>query len=286
MKKNRTLIAIAIIAMVATACAKNKTDDNLCQFRNISIVKNMVWTNSDYLEGETMYICNTFEAFWPEVINGKPCKALQQALLDGISSSESSDKAHAPYTQLNDETIDDIMWPFEPDFVDRSAVKEIDKLPDLPDGYTSNDVKLSLKNLGKRLVTYEINTNFYMYHAAHGIYGVWHVTYDLNREKAVALTDIIADTTLLRDAIKQGLLENNEIDWDELFLPETNVLPLPSDFYIEDGCLHAVYQVYEIACYAQGMIDVPVYIYAQSPEDAKRLLTRYGQELFDYKESE
>ena len=285
MKKKLIAAAMAILAMATTMSAKNNADNNLCQFRNMSVVKNMVYLDDQYVEdGDTMYISNTFEAFWPEVINGKPCTGLQHALLNGITGTESSEKVHAPYTRLDDRTIDEILWPFEPSFINRSKVKAIDKLPELPYGYTSNDVKVKLKDLGKSLVTYEIYTYFYMYHAAHGIYGIWHITYDLDRDRAVALTDIVADTTMLRDAIKYGLKENNEIDWDELFLPESNILPLPRDFYIEECCLHAVYQVYEIASYARGMIDVPVYIYTQDSENIHRMFTPYGLELLGYKE--
>lgn len=280
MIKNLMFTALAAVVMSITMTAGNNAAGKLCQFSNVSVVKNMVCTDSEYLEGDTMYMSNTFEAFWPEVINGKPCVGLQRALLHGITLTESSDKTHAPYTCLDDRTIDEILWPFEDGFIERSAFKPIAQLPELPYGYTSNEVKLKLKDLGKRVVTYEIKTYFYMYHAAHGIYSSWHVTYDLDRDKAVKLTDIVADTTVLRNAIKMGLNDNNGIDWDQLFLPETNILPLPRDFYIEEGCLHAVYQVYEIASYAQGMIDVPVYIYAH---DAG-LLTPYGKELFNYRE--
>jgi hypothetical protein len=45
-----------------------------------------------------------------------------------------------------------------------------------------------------------------------------------------------------------------------------------------------VYQVYEIASYAQGMIDAPIYPYMLKPEEMKRLFTPYGLELIGYTE--
>ena len=45
-----------------------------------------------------------------------------------------------------------------------------------------------------------------------------------------------------------------------------------------------IYQVYEIASYAQGAIDAPIYPYMLKPEEMKRLFTPYGLELIDYSE--
>ena len=69
---------------------------------------------------------------------------------------------------------------------------------------------------------------------------------------------------------------------DELFLPDNGLLPLPRDFHIDGSVLHAVYQVYEIASYAQGSIDAPLYPYMLKPEEIKRLFTPYGLELLNY----
>jgi hypothetical protein len=69
-----------------------------------------------------------------------------------------------------------------------------------------------------------------------------------------------------------------------LFLPDNGLLPLPRDFFIDGSTLHAIYQVYEIASYAQGMIDAPIHPYMLKPEEMKRLYTPYGLELLDYTE--
>ena len=66
---------------------------------------------------------------------------------------------------------------------------------------------------------------------------------------------------------------------DELFLPDNGLLPLPRDFHIDGSVLHAVYQVYEIASYAQGDIDVPL-IYPDD-ETHPEYLTPYGKELLE-----
>ena len=118
--------------------------------------------------------------------------------------------------------------------------------------------------------------------AAHGIYGHNYVTYDLKNDKAVALSDVIADTTLLRNTILKSIKQEYGYGTDELFLPDNGLLPLPRDFHIDGGVLHAVYQVYEIASYAQGLIDAPLYPYMLKPEEMKRLFTPYGLQLINY----
>ena len=53
------------------------------------------------------------------------------------------------------------------------------------------------------------------------------------------------------------------------------------DFFFDGSVLHVVYQVYEIASYAQGMIDAPIYPYLLKPEEIKRLYTPYARELME-----
>ena len=95
---------------------------------------------------------------------------------------------------------------------------------------------------------------------------------------------MLADTARLRTAIFTAIKKNDDYDKDDLFIPDNGLLPLPRDFFIDGTVLHAIYQVYEIASYAQGMIDAPIYPYLLKPEEMKRLYTPYGLELLDYTE--
>jgi len=152
-------------------------------------------------------------------------------------------------------------------FIPVTTVKDDGKL-------STSEVDVIMQSMTDRLLLYHLGTYSYMAGGAHGIYANNYVTYDLLTEKAVSLDEIIADTTLLRDvtfkAIKQAL-----------FIPDNGLLPLPRDFYIEGSALHVVYQVYEIASYAQGMIDAPIYPHMLKPEEMKRLYTPYGLELIE-----
>ena len=56
---------------------QGSSDTTLCQFSNIDMDKQFSYIDDD---GDTLYFSNSFSAFWPQIINGKPCPNLQQAL--------------------------------------------------------------------------------------------------------------------------------------------------------------------------------------------------------------
>lgn len=245
-------------------------DTTVCQFNNIK--QHTMFSYCDD-EGDTLYFDNTFTALWPEVINGKPCTELQQALFRAMTDS----------VELNefDEVVNFLLNPanyteYERErFVPTEHVKDNDKL-------STSEVRVKMQSMDDRLLTYHLGTYSYMAGGAHGIYANNYVTYDLKTEKAVALEDVVADTTLLRTATLKSIKATYGYDKDDLFFPDNGLLPLPRDFYLEGQVLHVVYQVYEIASYAQGMIDAPIYPYMLKPEEMKRLFTPYGLELIDY----
>ena len=98
MMKRHLLLALAVMAMIAMcSCIGNSnslnssndpqasTDSTLCQFNNIKV--NKMFSCYDE-ERDTLYFDNTIIALWPQVINGKPCTELQQALLRAMTDSD------------------------------------------------------------------------------------------------------------------------------------------------------------------------------------------------------
>ena len=250
---------------------KEVTDSALCQFRNIK--ENRMYSYVDE-ERDMLYFDNTFIALWPEVINGKPCTELQQALLRSMTDS----------AELNrlDIVVDYLLNPGNYTEYDSKLLKPVKAVKDDENKLSTSEIRVTMESMTDRLLTYCLATSSYMAGAAHGIYANNFVTYDLKTEKAVVLSDVVADTTLLRNTIYKSVKQTYDYDKDELFIPDNGLLPLPRDFYIQDHTLHVIYQVYEIASYAQGMIDAPIYPYMLKPEEMKRLFTPYGLELIDY----
>ena len=278
------LSALAMIAMgscssngansASSANSQANVDSTLCQFSNIKV--NKMFSCYDE-ERDTLYFDNTFTALWPQVINGKPCTELQQALFRAMTDS-------AELNQL-DQVIDFLLNPsnYNDDYFSGELVP-VNAVNTDENKLSTSEIKVNMESMTDRLLTYHLGTYSYMAGGAHGIYAHNYVTYDLKNNKPVTLNDIIADTTLLRTATLKAIKQTYDYGLDDLFLPDNGLLPLPRDFHFDGSVLHVVYQVYEIASYAQGLIDAPIYPYLLKPEEMKRLYTPYGLELLDYTE--
>ena len=281
---NKILIIILLAITALWSCSNNGnttavnkgatvTDSTLCQFKNIKVNKMFACHDE---ERDSLYFDNNFTAFWPEIINGKPCTELQQALLRAMTDS-------AELNQLN-LAIDCLLDPSNYTEYDKKSLVPVKAVKHEENKLSTSEINVRMESMTDRLLTYHLGTYSYMAGAAHGIYANNFVTYDLQTEKAVALEDVIADTTLLRSGTFKSIKATYDYDKDDLFIPDNGLLPLPRDFYFDGQVLHVVYQVYEIASYAQGMIDAPIYPYLLKPEEMKRLYTPYGLELIDYSE--
>ena len=284
MTMNKKLIFALLATVALWSCSNNGnatqgnngkqvTDSTLCQFKNLKVEKMFSYLGEDR---DSLYFDNSFTALWPEVINGKPCTELQQALFRSMTDS-------AGLNQL-DKVIDFLLDPSNYTEIDSKRLEPAKSVKHEEMKLSTSEVNVVMESMTDRLLTYRLSTYSYMAGAAHGIYGHNYVTYDLKNDKAVALSDVIADTTLLRNTILKSIKQEYGYGTDELFLPDNGLLPLPRDFHIDGGVLHAVYQVYEIASYAQGLIDAPLYPYMFKPEEMKRLYTPYGLELLGYTE--
>ncbi len=286
MKKIILLLLTIIAVPTLLSCAGNGTstgntttatdssiinDSTLCQFNNIDVDKMYSYVDD---EGDTLYYDNSFSAFWPQIINGKPCPNLQQALFRAMTDS-------AELNQL-DKAIDFLLNPANYTEIEADRFTPVNAVMQDDRKLSTNEIDVVMQSMNDRLLLYHLGTFSYMAGGAHGTYAHNYVTYDLKTEKAVAFEDVVADTTLLRTAILKAIKNTYNYDKDDLFIPDNGLLPLPRDFYIEGSVFHAVYQVYDIASYAQGAIDAPIYPYLLKPEEMKRLFTPYGQELIDY----
>ena len=280
---NKYLILSILAVTALLSCGNNKgtavnngnkaTDSTLCQFNNIDAEKMFAYVDD---EGDTLYFDNTFSAFWPQIINGKPCPELQKALFCAMTDS-------GGLNQL-DKVIDFLLDPSNYTEIDSERLIPTNAVKQDEGQLSTSEVDVIMQSMTDRLLIYHLGTSSYMAGAAHGIYANNYVTYDLKTEKAVAFEDVIADTTLLRDVIYKAIKNTYDYTKDDLFLPDNGLLPLPRDFFIDGTVLHAVYQVYEIASYAQGAIDAPIYPYLLKPEEIKQLYTPYGLELLDLTE--
>ena len=277
MNKNPILALLAVAVILVCSCGgtapgnkSGSNDSTLCQFSNIKYEKMFSYCDDD---GDTLYFDNSFTALWPEIINGKPCEALQQALFRSMTDS-------AQLNQL-DKVVDFLLDPSNYTEVDAKRLVPVKAVRNDENRLSTSEVNVIMERMTDRLLTYRLATYSYMAGGAHGIYANNYATYDLKTEKAISLDDIVADTALLRTVTLTAIKQAYDYDKDDLFIPDNGLLPLPRDFWLDGSVLHAVYQVYEIASYAQGMIDAPIYPYMLKREQIKRLYTPYAREIMD-----
>ena len=280
MNKNPLFSLLAVAILLMCSCGSNASgsksssnDSTLCQFSNIKFEKLYSYCDD---EGDTLYFDNSFKALWPEVINGKPSTALQQALFTAMTDS-------GGLNQL-DKVVDFLLDPSNYTEVDAKRLVPVKAVKYDDNKLSTSEVNVVMEDFTDRLLTYRLSTYSYMAGGAHGIYANNYATYDLKTEKGITLDDIIADTALLRTVTLKSIKQTLNFDTEDLILPDNGLLPLPRDFFIDGSVLHVVYQVYEIASYAQGMIDAPIYPYLLKPEEIKTLYTPYGLELLELTE--
>lgn len=269
MKKISILLTvIAFLTWTNPVMGQSSEYGKQCQFYNIDkTVKARIEAEED-----AIYQVNSITAFWPVVLNGKECPKLQETLchwLTGKEDIKNLDKAieHVLYTDNDDVP-----------FGENGPYIIVDSLTDeIPLSRSLESIEL--KRLGNRFAVFHLLSNLYYAGAAHGMYVHGYITYDTELDKIVTLEDVLIDPELIRPHILKSINLKYDYTEEDLFMPEDGIMKIPSVFYFEEGFLHLVYQVYEIASFAQGDIDVPIF-YPNDPS-APEYLTPYGKQLME-----
>jgi len=281
---------MAAVAVLLCACQGNATTQNskqgdeLCQFRNIDRFRAVSYIDNEdktgYPVDSVMYVNNQFTAVWPVMINGKPCKALQRALLDEMVY----DIYCAPDTQFPhfndvDSLIDYCLKCQFPS----DGITELDKPVSDTVRSLSASTHLSVMSLDRQMLTMKCEKYEYA-GGAHGATEHSYYTYDIDNDRVLQFNDVVADTTMFKQLTLQAFKDDPDISVENLWLPKDGMPPLPNDFYIdtEDKGLHAIYQQYEIASYAQGIIDATIALFPLDDKQIKQLLTPRAQQLLGF----
>lgn len=269
--KKITTILLAAITLMAWAPSMGQGSDygKLCQFYNIDKT-----VKAKLGEGEEVaYQHNTITALWPVMLNGKECPNLQKELYYWLTGKKD-------ITQL-DRAIEYVLYTDNDDvpFGDNGPYIILDSFKDVESFISYSSSSIEFKSLGNRFATFHLFFNMYYAGAAHGMYSHHFIIYDTQLDKIVKFEDVVIDPELIRPYILESINLKYDYSEEELFLPEDKIPQVPSEFYFENGFLHLFYQVYEIASYAQGDIDVPL-IYPDD-ETHPEYLTPYGKELLE-----
>lgn len=268
------LTAIAVMAWAAPALGQSSSYGKPCHFYNIDKT-----VRAKLGEGEdAQYQLNSIKALWPVMLNGKECPKLQEAICKWLTDKDDikqMDRA-IEYTLYTD--IENVP------FGDNGPYVILDNFDNIESSYSSSTESIELKTLGKRFAVFHLFSYMYYAGAAHGMYVHNYITYDTELNKIVTLEDVLIDPELIRPHILKSINLKYDYTEEDLFLPEDGILKIPSAWYFEEGFLHLVYQPYEIASFAQGDIDVPLF-YPNDPSDPE-YLTPYGKQLMEESQAE
>ncbi len=135
-------------------------------------------------------------------------------------------------------------------------------------------VKLSASLINPRVVVFDCYNESYFCGAAHGLYGIGALNYDISNGKILELGDIIADgkENELLKAVRKNLAGMKR----SLYVSDSDI-QLPEQFKIVGNGLEFIYQPYEIASYSEGVITVPVGL---DVLDGQNLFTPEGKYIF------
>lgn len=266
-------IAFVLLAWACPALAQSSYGE-LCQFYNIDkTVKAKLGEGED-----AQYQQNTIKAMWPVTLNGKECPKLQEAICKWLTDKDDIKQMDRAIECTLYTDIENVP------FGDNGPYLILDNFNDIESAYSSTINTIELKTLGKRFALFHLFSYMYYAGAAHGMYVHNYITYDTELDKIVTLEDILIDPELIRPCILKSINLKYDYTEEDLFLPEDGIMKIPSVWYFEEGFLHLVYQVYEIASFAQGDIDVPL-CYPNDPSDPE-YLTPYGQQLMEESQAE
>lgn len=262
----KTLAAVAVATTVASCSDKTPAapDD--------SIVLTKIGASKRYILEETAKVFDADQdilfrdsvaMIMPEKIYGKEARSLRDSILNAAFDTV------AP--------LDDAIAAYF-----RNSVSEVGySYIDAPDSLPGNDVdgmafvEGNIFNLSPRLLTYCITSYVYFPGAAHGLTNTSYVSYLIEDEKVVTLSDIFTPEGL--EALP-AIINSRAKKLEGAIGPTDKITALPAqgDFYISlDGSITFVYQPYEVASYAQGAIQISFF-----PTELTEYLTEEGLQYF------
>lgn len=129
----------------------------------------------------------------------------------------------------------------------------------------SCDARLTLAADTEKYLTYEVNSYVYL-GGAHG--STYNYSFNISRESGSKVTGIVKPESLekMQPLLRAGVLsyfrefdsEVNEDNLQSYLLLEGETIPLPGCIYLSDKGVNFVYQQYEIAPYAAGLVSFTI----------------------------
>lgn len=274
----KILLIVPAAAMLLAACTGEKeTENTAITFRYVNEAQVFVLENSASVyecDSDLRVACRANlilpERFLDKNI-GPLIDSIEVAAFDsigGLAAVQSTFRAAASEFGFN--AVPEVL-----------TTPERDSLAVIPLGMTDYDgfytVSGTVATMTPTVISYRIETSGYAPRAAHGDYSVKYVNYDVESGRVVTLDNIFTPEGLralpAKIARRASLMSG--------VIGETSVNALPADgvFWITPaGNIEFIYQPYEVASYAQGIIRVPF-----EPYSLIDYMTDFGKTVFDLK---
>lgn len=259
-------LALALGLGVATSCSKSeKATDNTIEFKTISKTVNyqLEGTAKAYQSDNDIQYQDSATVILPVKIYGHDIKPLQDTIMS-VAFDTIAPTFDEAINSLFVKAVADVGYEYKvaPDSLPRNDI----------DGSTI--IEGEVYSISLDMLTYRITSYTYFPAAAHGLTLTNYVTYDLRKGQVINLQDLFTPAGLKQ---LPGLIAQRAKELEPAIGP-TDIMALPSqgNFFIGlDDTITFVYQPYEVASYAQGLIAISFY-----PYQLTELMTPLGLEIF------
>lgn len=275
----KRLIIMAAVALAIAGCGKkdkpaeevDKT--GICQFHTVELDKKCELQFPDSLKdlanGMKIYTHITANVCWPDSLSGNAPKELQDSLLSKAFGTYSAASLNASLDNLTAAPLgfEDMKG------VKSKAVKAIPEMSESVERYTYT-LSATPSYIGTHMITYSINMASYL-GGAHGYYATTYLSYDIDKGQVLTVGRLFADVNGLKAAIMRGAQQNPDYAGN-LFVDK---IPTVDNFYVDGSQITFVYNPYEVASYAVGIVMVSLPIH-----EVRDYMTDYGKKLFPEEE--
>lgn len=264
----KNLILPVVLLSTLASCNFNANESGKIELQSIKEKKTFLLNIPDSLKFDSSrnyYSQVELSMVYPETIDGKEPTALQHAILKKAFSSEGN--LETAIKQYFDDPVG-----FED--VEGITQEEIEKVPDENTFPSFKSVNVSPVYMGDKTWSYRINEESFFSGAAHGMYGSLYANYDVVSNQEITSDKIFADKETIINLVKGKIASDIKKKQDSCI--DLNNVTAIDNFYFGTNSIVFVYNPYEIACYAEGIVtaEIPVY-------QIENALTPYGKSLLD-----
>lgn len=277
MKKHIFIIAACLLAI---GCNRTNggdndtiTSDSIKTFTTETLTGEqnfLVYSDEEFpFAGNTIGLRNTYNIVWPTEGMMTP-EAERELVHIYFCNDKINDLETAARRWLNDASF----------YTEEGAkVTPVDKIDD--SSFYSYFIIESKCEQQDDIATFIIWRESYAVGAAHGFYSCEYVNVDVNSGNIIHLNDLV-DTSQLGPVIVRAVKDlavNSDVQTALLYDTNLKRLPIPADFTIDStrSTITLVYQVYEIASYAEGIQEIVLPIFWLSKHIP---LTPYAKRIF------